>query len=431
MSVYSPTPGGPGSFMCRLPRSRRMRRQEPAASVPKEEIDNEERQIVVWVGQEEKVISGLTKHTTCEDVVEALLEEYQVLAENNNVRLGSHKEYCILESWKDFKRILPPSLQMLKLLKSWGAEEISVKFFLFKPCTLYPFSMWWTSQNSITPPFNNCKNQHNVVFHVQDFPLDMRKRIVRKAFRKLQKMKKDMNYPKETNIQQLIHVIMSQNSIMKQQMDRMKEVDNQLEAYDSCQQQLENCGCNEENDGSCMKADDDECHSVDGLPEIHDTKNLTHIEDTLNYQFTLIRKLSDEIKMEMSSMCIQEDEDFVKEELSYKETSVKQGIDESLQVGLRLHSLNSYIQTEIQYNNSILLQQRKEYEILKQELKSVCASNSDSSLCDTPQQYMSSDVSSNKAVRDISALLSSTDIQNDTDSDTGISSTHSQDLELI
>ncbi|XP_069811816.1 ras association domain-containing protein 9 [Dendropsophus ebraccatus] len=393
-------------------------------SVPREEVDKEDKQIVVWVGQEEKIVCGLTKHTTSEEVVEALLEEYQASAESNSVLFGTYKEYCIMESWKNSKRILPPSLKILKLLKLWGQEQGNVSFFLLKTFTLYPCSMWWTSQTDIAP--DNC-NHRIAAFHVKDLPLDMRKRIVRKAFRKMEKMKNAMNNPKENNIQHLLDIIMSQDDIIKQQVDRMKQLDNQLKAYDSCEQ-LEKSGCNGER-VSCTEEDDPDFHSVDKFPETHSLENLIHIQEKLSYQHMLIRKLSDEINMEIHSMCIHEDEDFVREGYTDTETSVKQEIDESLQVGLQLQSLQSYIENEIQYNDSVLLQQKKEYELLKDELNSVCAGYSSSSLCHTPQQYMFSDESSSKEIPAITTVLSSMNIQNDTDSDTGISSTHSQESE--
>ncbi|XP_044133131.1 ras association domain-containing protein 9 [Bufo gargarizans] len=386
-------------------------------SASREEINDEDRQINVWIGQEEKIVCGLTKHTTSEDVVEALLEEYQISAQNHNVVFGSHKEYSIMERWKSFNRILPPTLKILKLLNSWGVEHINVTFFLFKTCTLYPFSTWWTSKKIID--LDKCRNQHNAAFHVQELPLVMRKKIVRKAFRKLQKVKKDMTCPKENNIEQMIHVVMCQNNIIKQQMDRMKQVDSQLEEYDSCQM-----GCHGEN-VSCIIAD-----SADRFPEMHNLENGMDIQEKLNYQHMLIRKLSDEIKMEMSSLC-QEDENFVEEGYTDMEKCVKQEIDESLQVGLQLNSLYNYMQKEIQYHDSILLQQKKEYEILKDELKSGCGSSSSSFLCYAPQQYMSLETDGGKELCEITHVLSSMDIQNETDSDTGISSTHSQDSESV
>ncbi|KAM4036486.1 ras association domain-containing protein 9 [Anomaloglossus baeobatrachus] len=389
------------------------------SSVPREEIDNEDRLIVVWVGQEDKIVCGLTKHTTCEDVVEALLENH-ISVHNNNILLGSYKEYCIMETWKNFKCVLPPSLKMLKLLKSWGAEKMNVRFFLLKTCTLHPCLMWWTSQKNLA--LNNGRSHHNSTFHVHDFPLRTRRRIVRKAFRKLEKMKKDVDCPKENNAQQLIDIIISQDTIIKQQLDRMNQLDNQLEAYDSCPQNLGGTG--ETVGGSGL-------YSANRLPEMYCLENLLHVQEQVTYQHMLIRKLSDEIKVEMASMCIQENDDFAEKGCTDMETSIKKEIDESLQVGLQLNSLFGYIQKEIQYIDSVQLQQKAEYELLKDELKSVCASNSSSSLCGTPEQFMPSDVSHSKEGCKTTAALSITNIQNDTDSDTGISSTHSHDFESI
>uniref|UniRef100_A0A4W6EEP8 Ras-associating domain-containing protein n=1 Tax=Lates calcarifer TaxID=8187 RepID=A0A4W6EEP8_LATCA len=67
-----------------------------------------EGKLSVWVCREEKLVSGLTKRTTCADVVK-----------------GTSK-------WRGFERILPNKTKILRLWSAWGDEQENVRFVLVK-----------------------------------------------------------------------------------------------------------------------------------------------------------------------------------------------------------------------------------------------------------------------------------------------------------
>uniref|UniRef100_A0A4W6G230 Ras-associating domain-containing protein n=1 Tax=Lates calcarifer TaxID=8187 RepID=A0A4W6G230_LATCA len=90
-------------------------------------MESEEAQVSVWVCREEKLVFGLSKRTTCADVVKVLLEEQDCPR-----GLCAARSYCIVEKWRGFERILPNSTRILRLWVAWGDEQRNVKFVLVK-----------------------------------------------------------------------------------------------------------------------------------------------------------------------------------------------------------------------------------------------------------------------------------------------------------
>ena len=106
--------------------------------------------ITVLVGKEEKEISGLTRKTTSEDVIEALLIDLhneRTTAANatdlciEDIDLGDInesdiyklvKDYVIFETWRGCEKPLLPQTRMLTVWKAWGKEQNHVKFTLKK-----------------------------------------------------------------------------------------------------------------------------------------------------------------------------------------------------------------------------------------------------------------------------------------------------------
>uniref|UniRef100_A0A8C5EPH9 Ras-associating domain-containing protein n=1 Tax=Gouania willdenowi TaxID=441366 RepID=A0A8C5EPH9_GOUWI len=70
-------------------------------------VEPEEGKVSVWVCREEKLVSGLTKRTTCSDV-------------------------SVSAKWRGFERILPNKTKILRLWSAWGDEQENVRFVLVK-----------------------------------------------------------------------------------------------------------------------------------------------------------------------------------------------------------------------------------------------------------------------------------------------------------
>jgi Ras association domain-containing protein 9/10 len=78
-------------------------------------------EIPVWVCGTQKWVTGLTKRTTCDDVVYALLyNDDKHEAENTD-------KYTIHERWRDVERPLQGRTKILKIWRAWGAEQCNVQ----------------------------------------------------------------------------------------------------------------------------------------------------------------------------------------------------------------------------------------------------------------------------------------------------------------
>ncbi|XP_068128884.1 ras association domain-containing protein 9 isoform X2 [Hyperolius riggenbachi] len=395
-----------------------------------EDVEFGSDQITVWIGNEEKVICGLTKHTSTANVIDALLEEKQTVRDKSPSLLDNHREYCIVESWKGFHRILPPSSKILKVWKGWSVEQSNVSFNLIKSELLKPCSIWRTAGCHKVSRKHLKNPNYTAASVVKSFPIHKQKRIVRKTFRKLEKMKKDMDLREKNNMGKLLHIIDSQDHTIKQFISRIEALDRQIEEHEAC-----------------IELDIDE-HLVLSShfkeDEYRKKKNMylidtssyqdLHITDEINTCYMHIKPCSTDIVENISPVSINQYLDTCVESEkgntiweTYLLENVRQAFEENLQLSLRLHSLFSCIQKEINHRDYILLRQRAEYEILKQELNLLSGSNKTLSYTAIKPSNMPLNPDSGKELVHISAALSNMHIQSDTDSDTGISSTRSQD----
>ncbi|XP_063786082.1 ras association domain-containing protein 9 [Pseudophryne corroboree] len=405
-------------------------------SLPNKKMENEDRQITVWVCQEEKIVCELTKHTTSAEVIKALLEEHQAVTRSNCCLLDHYKEYCIVEKWKHFERLLPPSTKILKLWQAWGTEQINLSFVLVKAGMLKPCSKWNTTENAIVPDKHRAHRKYSAKAYVKAFPLEKQKTIVRNTFRKLAKQKRGMEHQETHCIKRNNPVLLSQDNIIKQT-DKVLYQDKKIKERGKCQQLKKS-----ENNGehfaceSSVIADDFRLHQIKYFPDTDSLEKLLHIEEELIHHHLLIKMLSDEIREEISSIFIEQNRDLCicdavqKMHMeTYTSERVQKEIDESIQVGLQLHSLFNSIQKEVQCSDLLLHRQQQEYKILQEELNSLCVSDTKNCLCHSPQQQYNIPLGagSSKELGDITKAVSNMDLQNNTDSDTGISSTHSQD----
>ncbi|KAM4678293.1 ras association domain-containing protein 9 [Discoglossus pictus] len=407
------------------------------------DMEPEDKQIVVWAGQEEKIVCGLKKHTTCSEVVEALLEEHETTSGNNCFLLDHHNEYCIVEKWRGFERILPPATKILKLWQAWGKEQVNLHFVLVKADALLPIPMWRTAEAKV---IHNLDQNHGYgqVHYVKTLPLDKQKRVVKKAFRKLAKIKKDIDLQDQNNVQTVMHVIISQDHTIKQQIKRIQELEEEIETFEANLHldRVENNGANYVQK-TYLTLTDDNVNGSKSYTEKDFTKQepmpneILHLEEQINHHQSLIRNLSVEIDKEITSMCLGQnqgkkihDEGCNKKSEDHNLEIIKKELNESIDEGIKLHSQYQCIQKQIQFNDSMLLTQEREYQSLEEDLKALSVSSTSISLYNNSHSSTkdSTVVNHRNAINDFTTALSNLDI-NDTDSDTGISSAYSQDSE--
>lgn len=407
---------------------------------PTKDMDSEGKEIVVWVCQEEKIVCGLTKRTTSTEVIQALLEEHEATFGEKRFLLGKASDYCIVEKWRGSERALPPLTRILKLWKAWGEEQANMQFVLVKADAFLPVPLWRTAETKLVQ--NSEKPwELSPANYMKTLPPDKQKRIVRKTFRKLAKIKQDTVSHDRDSMETLVHLIISQDHTIHQQVQRMKELDMEIE---KCEAKIHLDRVGHDGDNYVQEAyltprfSENE-PQLDFPPEdsqapmdLNDSEGMAQLEERLQYYRVLIEKLSAEIEREVKGSGIDGSEDpegAAARELENSDLeNVKCDLEKSMQAGLKIHSHLSGIQRELKYSDSLLQMKAREYELLAKEFSSLHLGNKDGCQLKENRGKESGAPSSGEEIPPLTPRVSNT-YTNDTDSDTGISSNHSQDSE--
>ncbi|CAI5763435.1 association domain-containing 10 [Podarcis lilfordi] len=226
-------------------------------------MEPEGRKISVWICQEEKLISGLSKRTTCSDVVRVLLEDskqsrrrrqqQQQLASlpecGGGMLSGVPQSYCIVEKWRGFERILPNKTKILRLWAAWGDEQENVRFVLVRSEASLPNTGPRSAEARVVPS-KESPCQHGLATAAARASLaltqERQRRVVRKAFRKLAKINKRKGQPsgqpdeppaKEApaaeRMETLVHLVLSQDHTIRQQVKRLRELDREIDRFEA------------------------------------------------------------------------------------------------------------------------------------------------------------------------------------------------------
>nr|XP_033808688.1 ras association domain-containing protein 9 isoform X2 [Geotrypetes seraphini]XP_033808689.1 ras association domain-containing protein 9 isoform X2 [Geotrypetes seraphini]XP_033808690.1 ras association domain-containing protein 9 isoform X2 [Geotrypetes seraphini]XP_033808691.1 ras association domain-containing protein 9 isoform X2 [Geotrypetes seraphini] len=408
-------------------------------------MDSGENEIVVWVCQEEKIVCGLTKRTSCADVVEALLDEHQATHKDKCFLLGHPSDYSIVEKWRGFERVLPPLTKIWRLWKAWDKEQPNLGFVLVKSDAFLPFPMWRTAEAKVVQNVER-QREHSPAHYIKTLPVDKQKRVVRKAFRKLAKIKQDIVSQDRDKMETLIHLIVSQDHTIHQQINRMKEIDLDIERYEATlhldrieidgenyvqNAYLLNCSSysSKEMLTPCTQSKPDDLDKSD---------ESLQVEEKLMQHKMLIESLSAEIEKEIRNISMESNAEEMRMEGKSEEEaedsnleSVKCELDESMASGLQMYTDYNCLQKELQNSDLMLQKKAKEYDALAEEFNSLhVIDKSDYKHClsDKEQTMVRGATSNSYGVCSSTFRITNLDI-NDTDSDTGISSTHSQDSE--
>ncbi|MGH0180348.1 UNVERIFIED_CONTAM: hypothetical protein FKN15_004083 [Acipenser sinensis] len=401
-------------------------------------MESDGKEIQVWVCQEEKVVSGLTKHTTCSDVVQALLEEHQNTAGDKSLLIGSPREYCLVERWRGFERALPPLTRILRLWKAWGDEKAYLQFVLVKTDVFVPQPGWRSSETKQTHTKDRRWN-HGPAQDMKSMPVKKQKKMVKRAFRKLEKMKQGPTQQERDGMDSLIKLIISQDHTIRQQIQRMSELDLEIE-----QNELElSTEWAETNQGNYVKDAYFPTHNKNKISQqdvgqfnenLYTSDGILQLEEQLEQHRELIQKLSDDIDKEIKNIWFQDvddpqgaaasaDCDHEGEDNATELESIKVELEGSVCNGLAIHSDLSHVQKELKQNDMVQQNRKQECELLAAQLSALHIMDN----VEQPHFVSFKDQTNCNAIQSkVSQILSCTDV-NDTDSDTGISSTHSQD----
>ncbi|KAJ7986088.1 hypothetical protein DPEC_G00347170 [Dallia pectoralis] len=199
-------------------------------------MESEDSEISVWVCREEKLVSGLSKRTTCADVVQVLLEEQN---RRQRATAAMPQSYCIVEKWKGMERILPNKTKILRLYCAWGEEQENVRFVLVQ--TEAPLG----NQGPRSAEARVVRSKESPCVYkgtaraTMGFSPEKQRRIVRKAFRKLDKINKKRAQTVSSDasggekMETLVHLVISQDHTIRQQVQRIKDLDSEIERYEA------------------------------------------------------------------------------------------------------------------------------------------------------------------------------------------------------
>ncbi|KAJ0056297.1 hypothetical protein NL108_004600 [Boleophthalmus pectinirostris] len=408
----------------------------------------EENQISVWVCRVEKLVLGLSKRTSCGDVI-------QVLLKDQSPEMGlfhTPQSYCIVEKWRGFERVLPNKTKIWRLWLAWGQEQKDVKFVLVK-CDASSSSHAPRSAEArvVRSKQSPCVTYGSIRGPVAVCP-EKQRRIVRKAFRKLEKInkrraRKDASCAER--METLVHVVLSQDHTIRQQVQRLAELDAEIELREAKThlERVQRHGANylQETylvncDAACVKT---ETYCSTKIKQFEDyvktCEALVRLHEEISEYEVQIDRLTEQIQAELHLRWMQRKQQQVtpraslcepslqtsplyESQLLLEEEQIKTQLEASWYIGLRLETDLESVQGDLELSGDICTAKMKEISDLLHKVDLADVQNTEG---DGRARVVSLD-SQAEWVEQARGLSKAHDI-NDTDSDTGLSSLHSQD----
>nr|XP_019954272.1 PREDICTED: ras association domain-containing protein 10-like [Paralichthys olivaceus] len=425
----------------------------------------EESTISVWVCREEKLVLGLSKRTTCSDVVKVLVEE-----QDSPHGLSAAQSYCIVEKWRGFERILPNKTKMLRLWVAWGDEQKNVKFVLVKS----EASLANHGARSAEARVVRSKQSPFVTKGSARSPLgrispEKQRRIVRKAFRKLEKINKKRakvahrDASAAEKMETLVHLVVSQDHTIRQQIQRITELDAEIETCEAKVHfdRIKRHGVNYVQDTYLVDAaaassrEEDKvcptetlvkfeeyvlrCEEVVRLQEelweqeAHVDIITVQVQEELNRRWMQRRR--EELQSrdteagegEQPAPCCTEPDTTAENELLLEGERIRTQLDASLYIGLRLNTDLEAIRSDLELSQEICDAREKEMRDLLEKVNTLDMEEGTASGDKTGMMMMMSTLERKSEWVEQARGLSKVHSVNDDDSDTGLSSLHSQD----
>ncbi|KAF3706165.1 Ras association domain-containing protein 9 PAM COOH-terminal interactor protein 1 [Channa argus] len=395
------------------------------------------KEIQVTVCNEEKVICGVTKHTTCADMIQALLEDHKSIPESKRLLHGEPRDFCLVERWKGFERALPPLTRILRLWYAWGDQKPFIQFILVKTSDFVP----QPAKKAGKPKGAKPKRwDHSGSQYQQSLPAEKQKRIVKKAFRKLEKLHKESKSdPGAEEIDRMVKLILNQDHTIREQIHQMRELQFEIERFEhQAQRESESEDSSPQAYGQSLEA-----HCEDQLQDyLYSGNGVQQLELQVQMHQELILQLSRDIDAELkAAKCpLNQNEDSEQEgaaaaswspsevdELFYcaELERLQDELKNSLFTGVSLHNQAAEIDKQLKYFDTTLVSKDQECWQLAAQLSSLQIGDSTEETSSPVPLQSETQCSVSQTVK-LKHSLSPLDVT-DTDSDTGISSTHSQD----
>ncbi|XP_037551596.1 ras association domain-containing protein 10 [Nematolebias whitei] len=419
-------------------------------------IEPEENKISVWICREEKLVLGLSKRTTCADIVQVLLEEQN--------SLSTAKSFCIVEKYGGFERILPNKTKILRLWLAWGEEQRNVKFVLLKSdASLDNHGARSAEARVVRSKHSPCVTKGTSRPVVGDISPEKQRRVVRKAFRKLEKMKRRRTRAAHRDascaerMETLVHLVVSQDHTIRQQLQRITQLDADIERREAKvhSDRIKRHGINyvqktylDANPLPNPEGDEKSLSETLAKLEVHARQReevlsleeelweqeaqietiTAHIQEELNHRWMLRRR--EERRRNQSERGGGAAAFFCsgthspQNELFVEKERIKTQLDASLYIGLRLSADLEAIRGDLELSQQICAAREKE---MRDLLEKVNILDMEEETCGTEDKTMAGTLEGGSVWMEQSRGLAKDQSVNDDDSDTGLSSLHSQD----
>lgn len=441
-------------------------------------MEAEESKISVWVCREEKVVSGLSKRTTCADVIKVLLEEQNLHGRAS--ASASTRSYCVVEKWRGFERVLPNKTKILRLWNAWGEEQENVRFVLVKQDASLGSSAPRSAEARLVPSRQSpCAREGTVRQATMALSPEKQRRVVRKAFRKLERINKRRARAQckdAERMETLVHLVVSQDHTIRQQVERIQELDREIELYEAKVHldRVRAHGANYVQETYLVEgAASRHPRSSDGeqtLAQLEEyarkCEEVIRLQEDLTDRQVLLDSITRDIQEELNQRWMKRrlaNKDFendstlrvinptweceltpnvdasLEDDLLLEEERLRTQLDTSLYIGLRLNTDLETVKNDLDLVQEIWRARDKELRDLLEKVDSLNLENEadeeeEEGRCDMLKDAdrVDEDTASRhgawvEQARGLAAKACST---NDDDSDTGLSSMHSQDSDI-
>lgn len=237
-------------------------------------------EIPIWVKGTQKWVTGLTKRTTCDDVIYALMYQ-DGLHEHVNT-----SAYAIFEKWREVERPLQGRTKIVKIWRTWGAEQNNVHLSMRRIDELE-----YSGEFSLTR--RKKKSRHKTRERERDRDRERERKSRDHRHHHYCQSATDRLRSMET----LVKLVIQQERKLKDMIEHADDTDKLIEKYESRlhSQRLK------QNGDEFVKDAYLDSNSEDAMDEFFSTANIEELELYVNYCDKILA-LEDRIKNEHSKI---------------------------------------------------------------------------------------------------------------------------------
>ena len=191
-------------------------------------------ELPVWLGGCEKWVTGLTKRTTCDDVLYALLK-HDGNPNDDDLDISG---FCIFERWRDVERPLRGRTKILKVWRAWGDECRNVRFSVRKVDVPQDTSSEVSRTRRSRKHYSARERRSREKTRGRPISGTSGSGVHRKDYGPIDGNGMIDNRYKAQAFHDLVQLVIEQEKKIQDQLTRMRETDTQIENYETKMHEL-------------------------------------------------------------------------------------------------------------------------------------------------------------------------------------------------